>query len=482
MNYIKGMNRNQLELKSLDDYIEEDNEVRAIDVIVDSMDIELLGIKDGQNKVSGRPCFDPRVMIKLYVYGYFNGYRSSRQLEKQAKFNLEVKWLIEGLVPKHTAIADFRKKNIQAFENIFNQIREICNNFSLIGKELVAIDGTKIRANASKTKYYTKNKLKIMQEITEEKINNYLKELENNDSNTEEIEAKIESLNLKKEDYKQLQKTLTETSGISTTDKDAKRMLTGNTKGTIIGYNVQSTVDDKNKLIVNYDVKNNPTDQGLLYEEAKKAKEILGIDKIDVLADKAYYKNDDIVKCEEEGISTYVPKQKVSSSKKICDTYVRDNFKYDIDKDMFICPEGEKLYNHTISKNAKKIKYHNYEACRSCINREKCTSSEKGRAIETHPKERLLREVKKRLAENSEKYKKRQMIVEHPFGTIKRTMKFDYFLLRGKKSVSGEIGLVFACYNLKRLINIIGVKGIVSRYLAIILTIFKDKSYIFICI
>ncbi|KNY26121.1 IS1182 family transposase [Pseudobacteroides cellulosolvens] len=463
MNYVKGISRKQVELSSLEDHIDEESEVRAIDALIESMDIKDLGFKEGNNENSGRSMYSPMDLIKLYVYGYFNGIRSSRKLEKQAKINLEVKWLLKGVQPKHSVISDFRKEHIDCFDNLFKNLINICNDFNLIGKELIAIDGTKIRADAAKSKYYTLKKLKFMEELTEEKLKEYLKALEENDCKeaTKEISDRIKVLEEKKELYNELKEVLNDTSGISLTDPDAKRMKTGNTKGTIIGYNVQTAVDEKNKLIIDYEVRNDAVDQGLLYDVAKNAKEKLGVDSIEVLADKAYFKSEDIIKCEENGIVPYVPKQKVVTPN-IDSGYIKEKFIYDKDNDMYICPAGKKLYMRSKSEDVKMKIYYNYEECQNCPYRDKCTTSKYGRHIERNPKEEIVENAIERFNANGAKYKKRQMIVEHPFGTLKRVMNFEYFLLRGKKLVSGETGLAFFCYNMKRLINIKGTKEIVA--------------------
>lgn len=347
MNYLKGTNRKQVVMSSLDDYIDEESEVRVIEELVEFIDIIKLGFKEGNNESTGRSSYSPRDLIKLYIYGYFNGIRTSRKLEKQTKINLEVRWLLKGLQPKHSVISDFRKANIDCFKNLFRNLVNICDDFNLVGKELIAIDGTKVRADAAKNKYYTLKKLKLMEELTEEKLNEYLQVLEENDCEEEkkEISNRIKALEEKKELYDELKEVLDKNniSGISITDSDAKRMKTGNTKGTIIGYNVQSAVDEKNKLIIDYEVRNNVNDQGLLYEVAKNAKEKLGVNSIEVLADKGYFKSEDIIKCEENGIIPYVPKQKIVIPY-IEPGYMKEKFTYDKDNDIYICPNGKKLY------------------------------------------------------------------------------------------------------------------------------------------
>lgn len=474
MNYKKGKERNQIQIITLEQFIPENSEVRVIDWIIESADVKALGIKEGKNEKIGRKSYNPKDMLKLYIYGYLNGIRSSRQLAKQAKINMEIRWLLKELEPKHSAIADFRKENIESFELLFKNLIRVCDKIDLLGKRVVAIDGTKIRANAGKSKYYTQKKLEIMQQLANEKIEEYIKRLDKNDTD-EELKRKLDNLKKRKKKYEEIQDELNENGSFSMTDKDAKSMKTGNTKGTIVGYNVQSTVDEKNKLIINYDVKSKGTDQGLLLEEALKAKNILGTETIEVLADKGYYKLEDIISCEENGIEVYVPKPKVNNQYLEID-YTKEHFRYDVKKDVYICPEGKELNNHTIKEGIKK-RYFNYKACENCQSHERCTKSPKGRQINRYPKEEKAEEIAKRLSENIDKYKKRQQLVEHPFGTIKRAMNFEYFLLRGKKAVSGEIGLIFFCYNLKRMINIKGMNGLVKS----ILTLLIPQNQYFVC-
>ena len=266
MNYLEGSSRSQVKFRCLDDYVDKDSEVRVIDKVVDTLGFTEFNIEPGNNFVTGRPKYNPRDLIKLYVYGYLNGCRSSRQLEKQARINMELRWLIRELEPKHTVIAQFRKDHAETFELMFKYIVMLCDNLGLIGKNIIAIDGTKIRANAGKSTYYTARKLNIIKQLAEDKVNEYLKQIDENDNiefqNT--IKEKIGKIQEKKKIYNDIEEKLNKDTGVSLIDPDAKRMITGNTKGCIIGYNVQTAVDSKNCLLVNYGIYSNATDQGFV--------------------------------------------------------------------------------------------------------------------------------------------------------------------------------------------------------------------------
>lgn len=283
MNYIHGEDRNQMRIESLESFASPDSEVRVIDKIVDAMDIESLGFKLGNNKDSGRPKFDPKDLLKLYIYGYFNGIRSSRKLAKQCVINKEVIWLIKDIKPKYRVIADFRKDNIDALESIFKSFVNYCINLGLYSRELVALDGTKLEASASKRKHYSRNKLIKMREIANSKIKEYLHEIEVSDRlenqkelDKELINIEIDNLKEKLKYYDELEKNMDEAdvNEINLTDNDARTVKFGAHQGTDVGYNVQAVVDCKNKLITTFEVNNLSQDQGQLYTMSKKAKDI----------------------------------------------------------------------------------------------------------------------------------------------------------------------------------------------------------------
>jgi len=487
MNYIIGEDRTQMKIESIDSYVNENNEVRVIDKIVDVMDIESLGFNIGKNDTAGRPKFNPRDILKLYIYGYFNGIRSSRKLAKQCAINKEVIWLIKGLAPKYRVIADFRKDNSDAFEAVFKSFVNYCIELDLYGKELIAVDGTKLEASASKRKHYSKNKLAKMKELAQSKILEYLHDIDINDNNDAEIISKdidkdkivesIKGLEEKVAYYDDLETTLikNDTNEINLTDPDAKTVKFGANQGTDVGYNVQSVVDSKNKLIATFEVINNSADQGQLYNMSKKAKDIFNCDTIEVLAYKGYFDNKDFKKCEKEKIISYVSKPRYSTS--IGDSrYFLDRFRYVDNKDIYICPEGQTLKCITKKIETKSKKYCNFEACHCCKNKSKCTTASKGRTITRTDMEQFGEIINNRVKNNQSKYSQRQALVEHPFGTLKRSMNFYHLLLRGFSKVRGEISIAFFSYNLKRVINILGVKGILH---SLMLLIFNLICYIY---
>jgi len=307
MPYIKGENRNQITLfpEAIDDYITPDNPVRVIEAFVDSLDMKELGFKRTTPNDVGRPAYDPRDLLKLYLYGYLNRIRSSRKLEAEAGRNIELMWLLKKLKPDFKTIADFRKDNKKAIKNVFKQFNLLCKEWELFGCEVIAVDGSKFRACNSKRNNYNDKKIKRHLKYIDEKISNYLKELDSNDQeeadthipSAEEIKKRIEELKKRKAKYQAMQKEMKEKKidEISTTDPDA-RLMKVNNNGADVCYNVQTAVDQKNKLVVDYDVINNAADQGNLYEMAKKAKETLGVEEIKALDDKGYYSTLDLKK------------------------------------------------------------------------------------------------------------------------------------------------------------------------------------------
>jgi transposase len=473
--YIKGEDRNQITLfpEAVDDYIASDNPVRVIEAFVNSLDMQELGFQRAVPKNTGRPPYDPRDILKLYLYGYLNRIRSSRRLETEAGRNLELIWLLRKLKPDFKTIADFRKDNSKALKGVFRQFTKLCREWALYGKEVIAVDGSKFRAVNSKRNNYNQKKIQRHLKYIDEKINNYLEELDRNDEaeadihvpSAEEIQKRIEELKNHKEKYLNLQQQLEETGAteISTTDPDARLMVVNN-KGIDVSYNVQVAVDQKHKLVVESEVINNPSDQGQLSVMAKQAKEVLGVEKIKALADKGYYSSNDLIECEENQIETYVTKQRCTGNIANPD-FQADKFQYDQEQDVYLCPAGEKLYPGRIreSSGVKYQVYRNYRACKACHLKEQCTKAQRGRTINRNLAQPLLDEINRRTKENDQLYKERQRIVEHLFGTIKRVWGYNYFLTRGLDSVSAENKLQLLAYNLRRVINILGVKEIVKR-------------------
>jgi len=477
MPYINGLDRNQAQMfpEYLDDYIDEENPVRVMDAFVDTLDLKKMRFTKTDPNGRGAPSYNPKDLLKLYLYGYTNTLRSSRKLEKSTYINVEVIWLMRKLHPDFKTIADFRKENRKQLKQVFKEFNLFCKDCGLFGGQLVAIDGTKFRANNSKKNNYSQKKIDRQLKYINEKTDEYLKLLDESDQDTEleskytikEIKEKIETLQQGKDFYEDLQEKLenSEDNEISTTDPDA-RLMDNKKNGLEPNFNVQIAVDEKNKLIVANEVTNNPADQGHLNDMVQIAKETFGMgekEALEALADKGYYQGEDLKKCDENKTITYVTHQ-IYSNATGNPEYYSNKFKYDPDEDVYICPEGNKLYRTKHKAEIpERIKYKNYKACKDCPNKDKCTTSSKGRIINRSKHQDFLDIVDARTAENMDKYLKRQMIVEHPFGTIKRTMDAGYFLTRGLESVAGEADLIFLVYNMKRVINILGVKEIIKR-------------------
>ena len=407
--YIEGFNTNQYSLfpVSFDEMVEEDNPVRGICAIVDSMDETKLTFIHSQTKRTGRPPYNPVCMFKIYLYCYYNKIRSSRNIEKECKRNIELMWLTGGLAPDHKTIADFRKNNKRAIEVAHTEFIRICTELGLVGKSTIAIDGTKIKASNSRKNNVTISKLNKMIEHHDENIHEYLKQLSQNDiaESTDTIKSKLKKAQQKKKECEALIEEM-ESEGIrekSLVDPDSHQMGASN-NGTDISYNVQNAVDEKEHIIVTTDVVTSPADQTQLYAMAEKTIEELEVsddEAVTILADKGYWRNDDIVKCEEDSrINAIVA---IPNEKGIQD-YRKSDFLYKEETDEYICPMGQILKRW----KGKTPSYSNPSACKNCPNRDKCTKSSRGRVIMRNDKEELIETAKKRYKDNYELYKLRQ--------------------------------------------------------------------------
>ncbi len=478
MDYVQGFDRRQEILfpKMIDDYVEEGNLVRFIDAFVAIQDLKELGFKHSELNITGRPPYNPADLSKLYIYGYLNCVRSSRKLERECKRNIEVMWLLKNLTPDFKTIADFRKDNPDAIKKLFKAFVFLCRKLDLIEGELVAIDGSKFKAVNSKKRNFSEEKLiKKLKEI-DEKIDTYLKDLENNDnreqtdksSDAKELKEKIEQLEEKKVEYQNLLKNLEESgeSQVSLTDPDSRLML--NSQKFDVSYNVQTTVDDKNKLIVDYEVTNDVTDKKQLGEMSIRAKEILEVDTLNVTSDKGYFDALEIKACVDNNIIPYVPepKPKNSKSKEVNvpePKFYESEFKYDSEKDVYICPGGYELAFFSMDKQKDKVmKLYKNDSCSICQYKSKCTRNKKGRVISRWEHEEILEEMKERLEDRKDIVKKRNCLAEHPFGTIKRGFNQGYLLLKGLRKVGGEMGLTMLAYDIRRVINILDVEKLID--------------------
>ena len=455
--------RNQMYLipSTLEEMISQDNPVRVIDLFANSLNYIEMGFRYAEPKALGRKPYNPADLLKLYLYGYYNGIRTSRKLESECYRNVELMWLLKELKPDYRTIADFRKDNVHVLKNIFKHFSLFCNELGLYGKEIIAIDGTKIKANNARKKNLTKGKITKMLDHFQESADSYLQLLEQGDTNDssdsvsytqDELKSKLAKVNQRIQELNRLKEEVEKNGEISLTDKESRLMSSSN-MGFDVAYNMQTAVDAKNHLIVAVDVTNNPADQGQLHPMAIQAKQELEADTITVLADKGYYTGECLQNCEQDRITTIVSKQNPPSSTGNA-AYTLDKFKYDQERDCYICPHGKVLSK--VSKEDTINKKYRSTDCKSCPHKDECTKNKRGREITRGEYHGVMARVDERLAQNKLLYKQRQTIVEHPFGTIKRTMGYSHFLMRGIEKVRGEAVMHCLMYNLKRVLTIMG--------------------------
>jgi transposase/IS5 family transposase len=472
---MPGHHRSQMFLlpESIDDYVSADNPVRFIDAFVDRLDLKATGFNRVEAKATGRPGYAPGDLLKLYIYGYLNRVRSSRRLETECHRNIEVIWLLRMLKPDFKTIADFRADNRAAFKKVFREFVILCRRLDLFGCELLAVDGTRIKAVNNKDRNFTRASLAKFIKAAEERLDDYLKRLDEGDvaeSGTQgarirNLADKIAVLRDKRDRYGAMLNSL-ERSGedqISLTDSDSRAMA-AHTR-VAVGYNVQVAVDAKNKLIVEQAVTNQVVDMGLLKETAEPAREILDVETIDVVADRGYFKSEDIEACEKAGLTPHLPRPQRGAA--VANGFFRkDEFRYDAERDAYVCPAGQELkpIRQGRLRDMQKIDYANINACRDCPLRPRCTS--KFRAVSRLEYEAALDRMAARLRQRPDILARRQEIVEHPFGSIKQWMNQGAFLMRGLEKVRAEFSLTALAYNMRRAFNILGVEAMMASVAA----------------
>jgi transposase len=464
--YIEGINREQMTYWSLEDMVAEESLVRVIDRYIDTCDLNELGFTRTEPAGTGRPGYPPGPLVKLYVYGYQNTTRSSRKLEKECKRNVEVMWLTDYLTPDYKTISEFRRLNIKPLQKLLREFVKLCRAWELVGGELMVVDGSKFKASNNKKNNYSKKKLEARLSHIDEKINEYMAKLDEEDRREDaeaELPEGLTELMKRKETYEAFleQLDITGDNEVSTVDPDARLM--GNNRGGVeMAYNVQSVVDGKHHIIIDHEVSMNPSDQGQLSEMTKRLIHE-GYNEITVLADKGYYNGKDLQECKDNGIKAVVSRQEPSNPKDQPAEFHTDKFSYDRETDTYRCPAGEVLRSVS-NKTALRWNYRNKEACKKCPYLESCASGESEyRTITRGQYSDTYEEADQTFRENLELYKQRQQVVEHPFGTIKRTLDGGYFLLRRRWKVRCETALLFLGYNLKRATNVLGFNEIMAR-------------------
>jgi len=472
--HVEGLNRNQTSLfpETLEDYVDKENPVRFIDAFVDSLNLEKLGFKHSVPAEVGRPSYDPADLLKLYVYGYLNQVRSSRKLERECHRNLEVMWLMKKLTPDFKTIADFRKDNIDSVKGVFREFVKLCMRSDLYGAKCIAVDGTKFKAVNGLDRNFNRKKLDYRMKEIDKQVSKYLAEVEEEDRREEQtnhkhvkvIQEKVQKLMKRKEEYSDILAKLKESkqNEISQVDPDCRLMKN---RGRIEPcYNGQVAVDDKNHLIVDYNVTNAPADNCQLSSMAIGAKEMLGTKSLEAVADKGYFSFVQIKDCVDNGIIPYVPEQNrygvgfVKRKGVPTREYYVDKFVYDLGTDTFVCPAGNKLvFSYLDRAHQKNIRVYRTDACFSCeFFMVKCTLNRHGRTLWRWEHAEVLDELRERMLREPKKMALRKSLVEHPFGTMKRAFNQGYLLLKGLRKVRGEVGYTMLAYNIRRVLNILG--------------------------
>lgn len=477
--YKQGRARGQEALlpPRIEDYVGEDNLVRAIDAYVDTLDLEALGFTNADgNLAPGQPPFDPAVLLKLYLYGYLNRVRSSRRLERECRRNLELIWLLEGLVPCYRTIAEFRRVNGKALRAANRDFVMLCQELELLGGETIGIDGSFFHASASDASIKTKKSLEADLKKIERDLEAYTQCLDANDEQENnagdgsgedpELKRKLDELK-QRQARKQAQFERLEESGetqSSRTDPDARALNKG--KQHVTGYNVQSSVDDKHKLIVHHEVTNAGNDQNQLSSQCQAAMEVMSVDEITVVADAGYYSETELVACEAAGATAYVPIPDKHKAIKAQGRISGEHFHYNDAIDAYICPAGELLRPRGEPHEKNGIRRTRYSRpagqCAGCPLQGVCLSKPgSARSIYRSEHAELIEAHRQRMAEQgSERMRQRAGLVEHPFGTLKRWFGWDHFLVRGFEKVRGEMSLMVLGYNFLRVINILGVDAL----------------------
>jgi len=471
--FVQGADRTQSILlpEQLDDYVSEDNPVRAVDVFVDSLDLATLGFEGVNPAQTGRSSYHPSILLKIYIYGYLNRVQSSRRLEREAQRNVELMWLTSRLTPDFKTIADFRRDNGTAILNVCRQFLLICQKLNLFSDAVVAIDGSKFKAVNTRDKDFTDKKLKARIEQLEESISRYLAELDRADrqptlvpeSRVVRLRERIASLKEQVKGFNELNKQLQRAPDrqISLTDPDARAMATSGRGTGIVGYNVQTAVDAKHHLIVAHEVTNVGHDRTQLASMAAQASEAIKATDLTVIADRGYFSSQEILACEQQGMTPLVPKPLTSNSKAE-GRFDKGDFIYIAQSDEYQCPAGQRAIWRfsTVEQGLTQHKYWS-SACPQCPIKALCTTSSY-RRIGRWEHEEVLDRMQKRLNEWPDTARLRRQTVEHPFGTLKAWMGATHFAMKTLPRVKTEMSLHVLAYNFKRVMQIIGFQSMIS--------------------
>ena len=470
--FIEGGDRNQATLlpECLEDYVGEDNPVRVIDVFVDELELAELGFDGVAPAATGRPGYHPSVLLKIYIYGYLNRIQSSRRLERETQRNLELIWLVGRLTPDFKTIADFRKDNGAAIRRVCREFIVLCRNLNLFSEAIVAIDGSKFKAVNNRDKNFTDRKLQARMEQLEESVGRYLAELDHADrqpsavseGRVSRLKQKIVSLKAQMRQLEQIgaQMQVAPDQQVSLTDPDARSMATSGRGTGIVGYNVQAAVDAKHHLIVAHEVTNLGHDRTQLSPMSEQARQAIGTDGLTALADRGYFSSEQIRDCEQNGIVPLVPKSHTSGNK-AAGLFDRRDFIYIAKDDQYQCPAGQRAIRRfsTVEHGLTLHKYWS-SACTQCKLKAKCTTGTY-RRITRWEHEEILERMQQRLERTPEASRIRRQTVEHIFGTLKAWMGATHFLTKTLPRVRTEMSLHVLAYNLKRMMQILGVQPLI---------------------
>jgi transposase len=471
--FIEGEDRGQLALlpTSLEEYVGGDNPVRVVDAFIDVLDLEALGFAGVIPAATGRPAYHPSTLLKLYLYGYLNRVQSSRRLEREARRNVEVMWLTGRLAPDFKTIADFRKDNGPAIQSVCAKFVEVCVDLGMFKHAVAAIDGAKFKAVNSRDRNFTRGKLKRRMEQITESIGRYLEALDVADlqdgpgaeEKVARLTDKIAAMRARLAELKEIERQVHEAPDqqISLTDPDSRAMATNMRGASTVGYNVQAAVDTEHHIIVAHEVTNVVVDRTLLAPMAAKAKEALHTDTLEALADRGYYGGEQLLACEQIGVSAYVPKPRTSNAR-AAGRFDKEDFDYLPDTDTYRCPAGKTLPFRFMSvHDEQNVRIYFTNECGGCPLKSRCTTG-KERRVRRWEHEHVVDAARARLEARPEAMTIRRRTVEHPFGTLKSWMGHTHFLTKGLAKVSTEMSLCVLAYNLKRMISILGVTPLIA--------------------
>jgi transposase len=471
--YVEGENRSQSTLfpESLDDYIAEDNPVRVVDVFVDELDLKALGFEGAEPEETGRPAYHPGTLLKIYIYGYLNRIQSSRRLERETQRNVELIWLTGRLSPDFKTIADFRKDNGKAIRRVCREFVVLCRSLNLFSEAIVAIDGSKFKAVNNRDKNFTDHKLKARMQQLEESIARYLADLDRADrdptlvteARAEHLKQKVETVKAEMQRLKQIGKQMAAAPDgqVSLTDPDARSMATSGHRTGVVGYNVQTAVDAKTHLIVTHEVTNLGSDRSQLSSIAKQTREAMGVEKLTALADRGYFKGEEILECERAGIDALVSKPQTSNNQAKGQFDKRD-FRYIAADDEYQCPAGQRaIWRFTTIEHGMTLHKYWSSACPRCPIKAQCTTGDY-RRIARWEHEAVLEAMQARLYQMPQASRIRRQTVEHAFGTLKAWMGSTHFLTKTLPRVSTEMSLHVLAYNLKRAMHIVGIVALMQ--------------------